>query len=111
MRRTRICVIKFKHQGVEVAKMLGADTEALDRLAHQFDNAADRLRNHAGHVSNGIQVAAWAGPVAIRFRADWDSTHSNSLKSAAEALTANAKSLRLNATEQRAASNSLEGDA
>lgn len=92
-----------------MAQMVGADVAALRKLAYQFDQSADRLRNQAGQVTNGIQIAAWVGPVAGRFRIDWDSTHSVSLKSAAEALKANADVLRKQAAEQERASASDTG--
>ncbi|MFT4299448.1 MAG: hypothetical protein QM597_07435 [Aeromicrobium sp.] len=91
--------------------MIGADVDALRQLATQFDQAADRLRAQAGQVSNGVQVSAWVGPVAVRFRADWDSTHSVALKNAAEELAENATVLRQNAAQQEAASTSLSGTA
>ncbi|MFT4299450.1 MAG: hypothetical protein QM597_07445 [Aeromicrobium sp.] len=91
--------------------MIGADVDDLRRLAAQFDQAADRLRAQAGQVSNGVRVSAWVGPVAVRFRADWDSTHSVALKNAAAELAESALSLRQNAKEQEAASASLSGNA
>lgn len=91
--------------------MIGADVEALERLAMQFEQSAERLRHQAGAVGEGVRVSAWVGPVALRFQLDWDSTHSVQLKQVAEALGENARSLRKNAAEQRAASASLAGDA
>ena len=87
-----------------MARMVGADVEALERLAYQFDQAADRLLAQTGQVGNGIQIGAWVGPVATRFRIEWDSTHSVSLRSAAEALKSNAAVLRKNAADQARAS-------
>lgn len=92
-----------------MARMIGADVDKLDRLAHRFESAADRLQTQAGQVRNGIQVAAWTGPVAGRFRVEWDSRHSVALKETALALRENARTLRQNAAEQRAASDSLSG--
>lgn len=90
-----------------MGNMIGADVEALQRLAAQFDHSAERLRIQAGQVANGISVSAWVGPVAVRFRTDWDSMHSVALKATAEALSASAVVLRQNAAAQESASASL----
>lgn len=94
---------------MSVSGMIGADIEALERLAGQFDQAAVRLRHHAAAVSDGIQVSAWLGPIALRFQVDWDSTHSVKLKHTAGSLDEAARSLRHNAAEQQRASDGATG--
>ncbi|KAA1374676.1 WXG100 family type VII secretion target [Aeromicrobium fastidiosum] len=91
--------------------MIGADVEALERLAGQFEQAASRLRHQAESVSSGVKLSAWVGPVAIRFRHDWDSTHSARLRQTAATLDDSARILRQNAAEQRRASGASTGSA
>jgi hypothetical protein len=78
----------------------GADVDQLRALATQFDRSADRLDADRMSVGNGIRISAWAGPVAVRFRAQWDSDHSRRMREAAERLRTAALSLRANADDQ-----------
>lgn len=80
--------------------MYGADVAQLRQLAHQFDHAAGQLDAHRTTVGNAIRISAWVGPVAVRFRAQWDSDYSRRVHSAAERLRAAAGSLRANADDQ-----------
>lgn len=80
--------------------MYGADVEQLRALATQFDRSADRLDVDRMSVGNEIRVKAWVGPVAVRFRAQWDSDLSRRLHDAAERLRGAALSLRANADDQ-----------
>ncbi|KAA1374678.1 WXG100 family type VII secretion target [Aeromicrobium fastidiosum] len=92
-----------------MADMIGADVEALRRLALQFEQSAQRLRAVSGSVSNSVRASAWVGPVSVRFRTSWDSDHSVRLKTVATTLEGNARILRQNAAAQEAASASLAG--
>jgi hypothetical protein len=80
--------------------MYGADVEQLRALAAQFDRSADRLDADRVSVGNEIRVRAWVGPVAVRFRAQWDSDHSRRVHDAAQRLRDAALSLRANADDQ-----------
>lgn len=84
--------------------MIGADLESLRALASSFEQSAARLRTISRDVRRGIQLTAWLGPFAVRFRHLWDSEHSLKLKSAAESLEAVAGFLRSQAAEQEKAS-------
>lgn len=83
-----------------MTSMYGADVEQLRALATQFDRSADRLDADRVGVGNEIRVKAWVGPVAVRFRAQWDSDHSRRMHDAAERLRSAALSLRANADDQ-----------
>jgi hypothetical protein len=89
--------------------MYGADVAQLKQLAGVLERAADRLDNSRVKVTDGIKVAAWIGPVAVRFRLTWDSTYRPNLQSAADLLRGNAKTLRSNAEEQDQASRAHGG--
>lgn len=87
-----------------MAGMYGADVAELREMASQFDRAAARLRSSSVKVNNTVQVSAWLGPVAVTFRANWESSYHPGLHNAVELLTANAEALRRNAAEQESAS-------
>ncbi|MDQ1124718.1 WXG100 family type VII secretion target [Microbacterium trichothecenolyticum] len=80
--------------------MYGADVEQLRALARSFDAAANKLDHDRMTVGNAIRINAWVGPVAVRFRAEWDSAHSAKVAGAARRLHAAAQSLRKNADDQ-----------
>lgn len=80
--------------------MYGADVDQLRALARSFDTAATRLDQDRMTVGNAIRIQAWVGPVAVRFRAEWDSTHSAKVAGAAARLHAAARTLRQNADDQ-----------
>ncbi|WP_395245245.1 hypothetical protein ACGGZK_05425 [Agromyces sp. MMS24-K17] len=82
----------------------GADVERLRALAAEFDRAADRLDAGRREVGEGIRINAWAGPVAVRFRIDWDSAHSKRMHAAAARLRDGGARLRADAAEQDRAS-------
>ena len=84
--------------------MYGADVAELRSLAAQFDRTADQLDANRMTVGNAIQISAWVGPFAARFRMEWNSTHSARVHGAAQMLRANAGRLRHNADEQEQAS-------
>lgn len=87
-----------------MAAMYGADIEQLRSLATQFDRSADRLDADRMSVGNAIRISAWMGPVAMRFRSQWDSDHSRRLHEAAVRLRDAASALRTNAAQQERAS-------
>lgn len=80
--------------------MFGADVGQLRALARSFDDAATRLDQDRLSVGNAIRVQAWVGPVAVRFRAEWDSAHSVKVARAAARLHDAASALRRNADDQ-----------
>ena len=80
--------------------MYGADVAQLRELARQFDSCASRLDNDRMTVGSAIQISAWVGPVAVRFRHEWDSAHSRRVHAAAERLRDAAATLRSNADDQ-----------
>lgn len=84
--------------------MCGADVAELRALAARFDRTADQLDANRMAVGNAIQISAWAGPLAARFRVEWNSEHSTRIHNAAQMLRANAVRLRHNADEQAHAS-------
>ena len=92
-----------------MAGLYGADVDQLRELARQFDVAGNELLRSRKAVANAVQISAWVGPVAVRFRLEWDSAHSKSLLAAAAMLTARAQTLRANADDQEKASGVVTG--
>ena len=84
--------------------MVGADVAGLRQLAQSFDHAATQLQSTSGRVRSGIQISAWIGAGATRFRVTWDSDHSVALRRVAGELTAAATRLRQEADQQERAS-------
>lgn len=84
--------------------MIGADPDALERLAGDFDRGAGSLEATALRIRVSVLANPWAGPRATRFRNDWDHRHGPQLKRTAAFLRAAAKQLRQQAQEQRQAS-------
>ena len=89
--------------------MYGADVAELRRLARAFDEASSKLEQERMTVGNAIRVRAWVGPVAVRFRAEWDSDHSVRVAHAAARLKDAAVALRQNADDQERTSASEGG--
>jgi hypothetical protein len=89
--------------------MYGADVEQLRALARSFDSAATRLDQNRMTVGNAIRIQAWVGPVAVRFRGEWDSVHSVKVAGAAARLRDAASVLRRNADDQDRTSTSDGG--
>jgi len=83
-----------------MATMYGADVAQLRQLAAQFDAKAQALDANRMTVGNAIQISAWVGPVAVRFRHTWESDYSRKLHDAAVRLRDAATKLRANADDQ-----------
>jgi len=82
----------------------GADTVQLRDLASTFDQSANRLDAGRISVANRIRLRLWVGPLAVRFRLNWDSQFSKMLHASAESLRIAARTLRDQASEQERAS-------
>ncbi|MFJ4210634.1 WXG100 family type VII secretion target [Paenarthrobacter sp. NPDC089675] len=89
--------------------LIGADVEDLRKLSQLMDTEAEKIsglqRELTALIRNGHY---WKGNDAERFRSQWNGDLARRLGAAAECLKANAKTLRLNATQQELAS---RGDA
>ncbi|WKK70873.1 hypothetical protein Q0F99_14110 [Rathayibacter oskolensis] len=73
-------------------------------LARQLQSASDRLNGARQRIGSGIRIAAWVGPVAVRFRMLWDSEYSRQVQGASDALERIARDVLRNADEQERAS-------
>lgn len=84
--------------------MYGADVGQLKDLASAFESAAERLDSGRVCVGRRIDLRAWRGPVADRFRGSWQSQYARLLQTAADQLRSAGRDLRANAGEQEQAS-------
>ena len=82
----------------------GADVEGLRQTAAAFDSKADEMAGVISSVTRGIQISAWFGPIAVKFRATWGQQHSKNLDLAVQTLRDQAKALRQQAQQQQDAS-------
>ena len=89
--------------------MIGADPDALERLAGDFDRGAGSLESIVLRVRTSVHANPWAGARATRFRTDWDQRHGPQLKRTATTLRTAATQLRRQAAEQRQASSAGGG--
>jgi hypothetical protein len=89
--------------------VVGADADALDRLADQLESEATALEGMHRALGRQLYSAPWRGGSADRFRQNWGGNHAGQVSRAAEFLRANARSLRDNARQQRDASGSGGG--
>lgn len=82
----------------------GADVAELRALSKRFDQCAQRLDANRMSVGHTLAATVWLGPVALRFKAQWDSEYSRQVHAAAQRLRDAAQELSRNADEQDRAS-------
>ncbi|WP_146084577.1 MULTISPECIES: WXG100 family type VII secretion target [unclassified Rathayibacter] len=84
--------------------MYGADMAQLRDLARRLQSASDQLNGSRQRIGSGIRIAAWMGPVAVRFRMLWDSEYSRQVQSASDALERISRDVLKQAEQQERAS-------
>jgi uncharacterized protein YukE len=84
---------------------LGNDPEQMDRLARRMEDEAAKIEAAQQSVTNELKSLAWTGADRNRFEAEWNGTHAQALKRAADALRQNAGTIKRNAQDQRQVSN------
>ncbi len=87
----------------------GADTTQLRSLSKTVANAADQLNQIANQVTSQLAATRWQGPDADRFRSQWNSASTKSLRTATQGLHDASAALVRNAKEQDQASNTGGG--
>lgn len=91
--------------------MHGADADELDRLAGEFDRAADRLDRESGALSGILNSISWLGDAAGRYLSDWTGFQMPKVGLSILFLRDEASILRAQANEQRSASAGAGGAA
>lgn len=80
--------------------MIGADLEDLQRLANEFQKAADRLRSDADQVGPLLMQTPWHGPDRENFAGAWMNELSPKLRSVADELARAAQTVTTNRDDQ-----------
>lgn len=85
--------------------LIGADVEALERLAADFDDGARELRDLSALLAGSIEAAQdWQGPDADRCKNEWGTFAQQQMTGVSDALATAGKLLAQNAQEQEQAS-------
>jgi hypothetical protein len=84
--------------------LLGANPDQLHNTASRFKASSAALEASRSTVNGAVVAAWWAGPIAIRFREDWQSRLGPLLSSSATMLTALSKELEVQRQQQITAS-------
>lgn len=88
-----------------MAGMIGADVEALDRLASEFERNAEELVGLSRQLAGAIDAAHdWQGPDAERCKAEWGEFAGQQMTAVGDALSTAGRLLAENAREQERAS-------
>ena len=80
---------------------LGADVEQLDLLSRKFDEEAQRIETAVSAISAQVLSIWWQGPDADRFRNQWESTDTATLRQVVQRLQAAGTDCRNQANQQR----------
>lgn len=88
-----------------MSALVGADVEALERLATDFETGAQELRDLSARLSGAIEAAHdWQGPDAVRCKDEWGSFAQERMVGVSDALATAGRLLAQNAQEQERAS-------
>jgi len=91
--------------------MYGADADELDRLAAEFDRAADQLDRDSGALSGILNNVSWLGDTAGRFLSEWTGFQLPKIGLSTTFLRDQARELRRQAADQRRTSSADTGSA
>ena len=80
---------------------LGADVEQLDLLSRKFDEEAQKIEVTISAISSQMQGTWWQGPDAERFRNQWETADTSTLRQVVQRLQAAATDCRNQANQQR----------
>lgn len=92
-----------------MARMTGADADALDDAARRVEEAAHQLEQSGRLLRAKLYQAPWTGADADEFRREWDERHGKAVNHSAHFLREASRELRRNASQQRQASGSDGG--
>lgn len=90
--------------------LVGADVEALERLATDVESGAAELRELSSRLAGSIDAAHdWQGPDAVRCKEEWGTFAQERMTGVSDALAAAGRLLSQNAQEQERASGAESG--
>ncbi len=91
------------------ARILGADPDQLDALAHTLSGNADSLDCFTTVLSGLLGECGWDGTDSMEFRSDWDMSHVPAVAAAVAVLRGMAANLLGQAQDQRRTSAATDG--
>lgn len=94
-----------------MSALTGADVDELERSAAHLEAGGTRIGAMRNPLRSQLHSSHWHGGAADRFRGEWDSTHGPALAQAEDFLRGAGQRLRIEADEQRQASNMGGGGA
>jgi uncharacterized protein YukE len=74
-----------------MSNMFGGNLEQMDQLATSFTQQAAAVNQLQTSVNATLSSTAWTGPAADRFRNEWETTFTTSLRQLHAALEENAQ--------------------
>ncbi|MCY4486839.1 MAG: hypothetical protein OXF11_06940 [Deltaproteobacteria bacterium] len=80
---------------------LGADVEQLEMLGRKFDEEAQKIEATISSITSQVAATWWQGTDAERFRNQWESTDTSTLRQVIQRLQAAANDCRNQANQQR----------
>lgn len=80
---------------------LGADVEQLDMLSRRFDEEAQKIEATISTITSQIGSTWWQGGDAERFRNQWESADTSTLRQVVQRLQAAGNDCRNQANQQR----------
>ncbi len=83
---------------------LGLDPEQMKTLSNLMKSKASEIDTIVSTIGGKVTGTWWKGKDADKFRSDWSSTHSKSLKNAASALKEVSQLVDRNRQQQETAS-------
>lgn len=84
---------------------VGMEIEAVRTLARQFGQKANEIEQIQSQLTTQLGSTQWVGNDAARFREEWQSRHSQSLRQVISALQGAEQDALRNVSEQESASN------
>lgn len=80
---------------------LGADVEQLEMLGRKFDEEGQKIEATISAITSQLASTWWQGTDAERFRNQWESTDTSTLRQVIQRLQAAANDCRNQANQQR----------
>ena len=80
---------------------LGADVEQLEMLGRKFDEEGQKIETTISSITSQVASTWWQGTDAERFRNQWESTDTSTLRQVIQRLQAAANDCRNQANQQR----------
>jgi uncharacterized protein YukE len=81
----------------------GLDVDQVRQLSTQLKQQADQVQQILSSLTNTLNSTQWTGPDSERFRNEWSTTHTNSLRQVISSMQDAGQRAMQNANEQESA--------